>query len=107
MRHLREGRDRAEAARSQEHAHAQQDHQMRGQGLREEVPHRRGTQAVSNGVEIVSTNTLQGPQLTTTGCPEDGSNFDTPLFSGIVGHIRLIFGVFKEWMCGFNYMYRT
>ena len=42
-----------------------------------------------------------------TGCPEDGSNFDTPLFSGMVGHIRLIFGVFKVWMCGFNYMYRT
>ena len=43
----------------------------------------------------------------TTGCPEDGSNFDTPLFSGIVGHIRHIFGLFKVWTCIFNYMYRT
>ena len=42
-----------------------------------------------------------------TGCPEDGSNFDTPLFSGMVSDIRLIFGVFKVWMCGFNYMYST
>ena len=47
---MREGRDGEAAAGPQEHAHAQQDHQVRGQGLREEVQDRGGTQAVSNTI---------------------------------------------------------
>ena len=42
--------------------------------------------------------------FTTTGCPEDESNFETYGNSGIGGAMRISFGLLRAGMCWFNYM---
>ena len=56
-------------------------------------------------VQDMAVSTFRGGN--STGCPEDRSNFGTYGNSGIDGDMRLSFGLLREEMCGFNYMYRT
>ena len=64
--------------------------------------------AISRLDIIAQTQLTQGcvcvPMHGTTECPEDESNFETYVISGIGGAMRISFGLLRAGMCWFNYM---